>query len=177
MTREEAFRLAENKGFSHWGYFDASGLRIMDEVRDMCASDKCRMYGRNWSCPPACGSLDDVRDKADSYSWGILLQTTGHMEDSFDYEAMRETEERHKRMLSGLCDSISADTEYLALGSGACTLCTECTYPESPCRHPDRMISSMESYGLMVSDVCAIAGLPYRYDELSVTYTGCVLFV
>ena len=26
----------------------------------MCAADKCRSYGRNWCCPPHCGSLEEM---------------------------------------------------------------------------------------------------------------------
>lgn len=180
--------LAEKTGFSHWGIFPASKIRIMEEVRQMCASDKCRMYGRSWSCPPACITLDEAQQKISGFKWGILLQTTGYLEDPFDYETMKETESRHKEMLcayaAGLvgssADSIacSADdkTDHLMLGSGACSLCEECTCPDNPCRMPDKMTSSMEAYGIMVADVCSLAGTAYHYGELSVTYSGCVFF-
>lgn len=138
--------------------------------------DKCHMYGRNWSCPPACGTTREMRETIACYRWGMLLQTTGYTEDSFDFEAMQKTEERHKSLLFKLNDSIVDDEDHLLLGAGACTLCSECSYPEEPCRHPKKMMSSMEAYGLMVSDVCSLAGLPYSYGERSVTYTGCLLF-
>ena len=176
MVKERAFEMAESTGFSHWGCLDASDLLVREEVRGMCAADKCRMYDASWSCPPACGTTDEARRSIASYDWGLLVQTTGHTEDSFDYEAMQETEARHKAMLRDLCDGIGTGEDYLPLGSGACTLCDKCSYPSGPCRQPERMISSMEAYGLMVSDVCALAGVPYAYGENSITFTGCILF-
>ena len=176
MKMEEAMTIAKERGFSHCGLFDAADLKVVDEVRAMCASDKCNMYGRSWSCPPACGTTEEVRKKISGYKRGLLLQTTGYIEDSFDYEAMQATESRHKELLSDLCDSLRDEEDYLPLGSGACTVCEECSYPKEPCRRPDRMISSMEAYGLIVSDVCRLAGLAYGYDEHSITFTGCILF-
>ena len=34
---------------------------------------------------------------------------------------------------------------------------------------------SMEAYGLMVADVCALAGLKYYYGPNSISYTSCIL--
>ncbi len=62
------------------------------------------------------------------------------------------------------------------MGAGACTICETCTWPERPCHFPDKMVSSMEAYGLVVSDVCKPAGIPYYYGPLTLTYSSCVLF-
>ena len=175
-TKEKSMLLAEKTGFSHWGIFPASGIRIIKEVRHMCASDKCHMYGRNWSCPPACITLDEAEKKISGFVWGILMQTTGYLEDVFDYETMQETESRHKKMLRTYAESLDRTEDHLILGSGACSLCEECTCPVNPCRMPDKMTSSMEAYGIMVADVCSLAGMAYHYGDCTVTYSGCVLF-
>ena len=38
----------------------AEQLVFRPEVREMCRADRCRSYGRNWCCPPACPSLEDM---------------------------------------------------------------------------------------------------------------------
>ena len=63
----------------------------------------------------------------------------------------------------------------LCLGAGGCTYCKTCAYPE-PCRFPDKAFSSMEGYGLFVTQVCKDSGLPYYYGEKTITYTACALF-
>ena len=51
------------------------------------------------------------------------------------------------------------------LTAGCCTLeavremCAKCTYPDKPCRYPSKRLSSMEAFGLFVSDICARSGL------------------
>ena len=176
MTREDAARLAEEAGFSHWGVFLADGLRFLPDVRDMCSANRCHMYNKCWSCPPGCGTLEDSREKAAQYSWGILLQTTAELEDDYDAETMMEAEEQQKERLDVFCKELAGKEEMLPMGSGACTICQKCTYPDAPCRFPDRMITSMEAYGLVVSEVCQLADTPYYYGPLTITYSSCVLF-
>ena len=64
----------------------------------------------------------------------------------------------------------------LPLTAGSCTLCARCTYPDRPCRYPTKRLSSMEAYGLLVSDVCTRSGLAYNYGARTMTYTSCVLY-
>ncbi len=63
----------------------------------------------------------------------------------------------------------------MIIGTGACTRCEKCTYPDKPCRFPDKMTSSMEALGMVVSDVCRDNGIPYYYGQGTITYVGCVL--
>lgn len=44
------------------------------------------------------------------------------------------------------------------------------------CRFPDKAFSSMEGYGLFVTQVCRGNELPYHHSDKTITYTACVLF-
>jgi hypothetical protein len=37
------------------------------------------------------------------------------------------------------------------------------------------MLSSMEAYGLLVSEVCRASGLPYYYGPKTLTFSACIL--
>ena len=145
----------------------------------MCKANKCGNYGRLWTCPPACGTLADSRKKAKRFKWGIVLQTTAQMEDEFDGEAIEEAQETQRvRFLQYVCRLRDmGEDDFLPMGSGGCgQQCTACTYPDAPCRFPDRAFTSMEAYGLLVTDVCKSADTPYYYGRNTVTFTSCVLF-
>ena len=176
MKQRDASALAEKSGFMHWGTFPASELRFLQEVRDMCAADKCNAYGRSWSCPPACGTLEEIRGKAAMFTWGILLQTTAELEDDFDFEAMTEAMEQQKIHLDAFVAALDRNEPYLVMAAGTCTRCATCSYPDSPCRFPEKMYVSMEAYGLVVSEVCELARVPYYYGPKTITYSSCVLF-
>ena len=93
---QDPVELALSIGFSHAGIIDPSKLRALPEVRDMCADGRCRRYKRSWSCPPACGTLEEAEARMHRYRCGMLVQTTAELEDDFDVEAMMEAEKRHK---------------------------------------------------------------------------------
>ena len=63
----------------------------------------------------------------------------------------------------------------LVLGDGACDNCRECTYPDAPCRFPERQSSAMEAYGMLVSEVCQQNDILYYYGPGTLTYVGCIL--
>lgn len=177
MTIADILRLGEEVGFSHVYPMEPGTLRFLPEVRQMCAADKCRSYGKNWSCPPHCGSIEDFGQRASQYTTGILLQSTGEMEDDFDFETMMETEALHKQRFYALTDTLrTLCPDFFAMSAGACSLCESCACPEEPCRNPEKLYYSMEACGLMVSDTCRDAGVPYYYGPGTITYTSLILF-
>ncbi len=164
-------------GFSHAAPLDVATLELRSEVRDMCAADKCRMYGRSWTCPPACGSLAENAQVIAGCTGGLLVQTTREIEDDFDYEGMEEAGIQQQRLFRAFHKALKKEIfGVVPLGSGGCRLCETCTYPDAPCRHPEEAVASMEAYGLWVSDVCTRNKLDYYYGPKTITYTGCYLF-
>lgn len=173
-----ARRAVERAGFDCFGVLDASDLVVRDEVRAMCAADRCRSYGSNWACPPACGDLDFFRAAIASYAKGIAFQTVVQLEDEFDGESMMEAEKTHKRRTDVLAAELEREGLFpdacLLLSAGTCTRCRPCAYPD-PCRFPDKRLTSMEAAGLVVTEACEAAGIPYNHGPLTMAYTGCVL--
>ena len=144
--------LARENGFTHWGAANLSAFQPLASVRAMCAADRCGQYGKNWACPPACGSLAQAA------------------------AAMESLARQHKKSFQGFARQARLlHPDCLALTAGACTLCARCTCPTRPCRYPSKRLTSMEAYGLWVSDICQKSGLPYNYGPQTLTYTSCVL--
>jgi predicted metal-binding protein len=163
-------------GFSLASELNVKALNFMPEVRDMCVENRCGKYGKNWMCPPACGTLEESKAKASLYTKGVLVQTVGILEDDFDIEAMQDTGRKHSKNFEKYVDRIKClYPDILPMGAGACGICEECSYPDSSCRFPGRAVSSMEAYGLWVSDVCEKSGAPYYHGKLTISYTSCCL--
>ena len=178
FTDAEAYwcQAAKVMGFTEAAPLDIATLRPREDVRAMCAQDKCGAYGKNWTCPPHCGTLAQCAEKMGSYRHGILLQTVGAMAKAIDTKAYRRTEQLHLEQFHALVKCMAIPfPNALFLGSGGCRLCRECAYPD-PCRFPEEACSSMEGYGLFVTDVCRENGLAYHHGDKTVTYTACILF-
>jgi len=177
IDREKFAEWAERCGFSYSAPLDISTLEFLQDVRDMCNAKQCDRYDTSWSCPPACPSLEEMRDRVKSYGGGLLVQTVGDLEDSYDWEGIMEAGARHKVNFGRMWDELEkAYPSVFAMGAGACMLCGKCTYPDEPCRFPDRMSASMEACGLFVSKVCTDNNLKYNYGPDKMVFTSCFLF-
>ena len=65
----------------------------------------------------------------------------------------------------------------LHLTCGGCRLCPVCAKRTGePCRHPDKALPSMESYGIDVYNTTKDTALRYINGQDTVTYFGVVLF-
>ncbi len=168
---------AKRCGYAVAEDMDPAKLEFLPEVREMCAAGRCQKYDTNWACPPACGTLEEMAEKAKHFSKGILIQTIGDVEDSFDFEAMAEISKQNETNFNRLVDAlIDAGVDCWPMTAGTCTRCKQCTYPDAPCRFPNKLFPSMEACGLVVSKVCSDAGVPYYYGSQKLAYTGCVLY-
>ena len=164
-------------GFEHAAMFDPSQLEFRQDVREMCNANQCQQYGKNWACPPACGSVSDSVEKAKGYRNAVMLQTTAFLEDSFDIETMMQAASDHKERFAKAVDLMrQSHPDCLPMGAGGCNICRKCTYPDAPCRFPERAFTSMEAYGLYVAGECKKAGLEYNYGPGSLTYSSCILY-
>lgn len=167
---------AKALGFDTVVALDPRTLDAREDVRAMCAADKCGAYNKNWMCPPACGTIDACQQKMRQYEKGILIQTVGHMTKAIDSKCYRQTELLHLERFYALTEQIRKEyPDALCLGAGGCRVCRQCAYPE-PCRFPKKATSSMEAYGLFVTQVCRDAAVAYHYGERTITYTACILY-
>ena len=116
--------------------------------------------------------------KATQYTHGVLYQTVGTLEDSFDFEGMMEAGHNHnlcsqklRKKLEGILPN------HLHLTGGGCHLCERCAkLDELPCRHPAEAMTSLEGYGIDVYRTSQATTLKYINGENTVTYFGIVLF-
>ena len=168
--------LAKKSGFTHYAPLDAATLEFLQDVRDMCNPKQCNRYDKSWACPPVCGSLDEMRGRVKGYTGGLLVQTVGDLEDSYDWDGIQETAKRQSASFGRMWDELEKEyASVLAMGTGGCIKCETCTYPDNPCRFPDRMAASMEACGLYVSKVCTDNGLAYNYGPNKMAFTACFL--
>ena len=173
---KELEEMGKKAGFSHVALLKSDSIQLMPEVREMCKNNTCHMYAKRWSCPPGCGDLEVCRKKIEKYREGIIVQTVGKLDDPLDGETMMETEAVHIQNFYEFEKVLRERWPgMLPIGAGCCTKCKTCTYPDAPCRFPEQAFSSMEAYGMLVTQVCQANGLEYYYGPCTIAYTSCYL--
>lgn len=152
--------------------FDAS-------FRALCEQNSCGQYGRNWMCPPDVGPMEELMARARRYDTALVFQTVDALEDSFDVAGMAAARDRMNRLIQAARGPLSRALapDPLFLGAGGCRACRACARPSGrPCRDPARALSSLEAYGVAVSQLAERAGMPYVNGPGTVTYFGAALF-
>jgi len=172
---EEVKAKAIECGFTTVAEMDVDTIELNPAARDACAENKCHSYGKNWSCPPGCGTLDECSEMIHKYKRGLIMQTTEEV-DTMDYEEIMELAADHDKHLKAFHKYAANELDNAMLvGTGGCHTCKECTYPDEPCRFPNKVLHSMEALGMIVSDVCRDNDVKYYYGPGTLTYVACVL--
>lgn len=168
--------IALQSRFTEAGYVDVTDLNYYPEVRTICQQNACRSYGTSWACPPAVGTIDACRERVNRYQKMLVFSRKYRLEDSFDLEGMaasmvdfKETVDLFQQNISGVL------SDYLLLSNEGCGRCTQCTYPDAPCRFPQLLHHSLEGYGFIVSELAQAAGIRYNNGINTVTYFGALL--
>ena len=178
MTAPFAKETAESElkelGITAFGVVSTKDIAFSPEVRQLCEGNVCRNYGKTWACPPAVGTYEDCRRTILGYSHGLVFSAVYALEDSFDFEGMAAGHREFKAVCDRLYERL--EKPFLLLSNEGCKRCGTCTYPDAPCRFPDKLFPSLEGYGILVNRLAQSAGIPYVNGPNTVTYFGMVCF-
>ncbi len=178
MNHQELIDIALDAGAKKAAVITAEDIVLDASFRDICAKNSCAQYGRCWMCPPDIGEIETLMAEVRKYGHGLLYQTIGELEDSFDVEGMDEAAKAHvvvgQRLEAFLMLILG---KHLHLSCGGCRICERCAKLDGlPCRDPERAMPSMEGYGIDVYSTCKPTELKYINGQNTVTYFGIVLF-
>ena len=94
MNKYEMIQLAMDEGFS------AAALIGMDKVvfdpvfRPFCEENLCAQYGANYSCPPDCGTPEEMERRLSIYKDALVFQSKWNIHNKFN--SMRCTSRHHR---------------------------------------------------------------------------------
>lgn len=171
--------LLKDAGFFQYGIVETNKIHFSQEVRDMCKANVCRQYGKTWACPPAIGTVNECKDRIQRYKNMLVFSGKYELEDSFDYEGMMEGLHLFKescRKLDSFLEETGELKDYLVLSNEGCDRCKQCTYPDLPCRFPDKVHGALEGYGIFVNELAKQAGIQYINGKNTVTYFGALVY-
>jgi len=164
-------------GVHEYGIVDPREVEFTPEVRAMCAENKCHQYGKTWACPPAVGTLDECRERAQSYDKMLVFSGKFEIEDSMDFEGIHTAMQDFKDIARRLDDAVRPELKtHLMLSNEGCGTCASCTYPDAPCRFPDKVHGSIEGYGIFVTKLAQQVGIKYNNGENTITFFGALLY-
>ena len=160
MEEKQLLDLALELGFANAALVDTEELVFVPSFRPLCAENTCGKYGANYSCPPDCGTVEEMRGRVLRWRRALVLQTMWDIEDPLDDGQIKPAKGRHNRLTRTLIDRAGAPG--LMIGASGCSLCSPCALVEQePCRFPDLRYSCMSAYCIFVKDLAGRCGMEY----------------
>ena len=157
-------------------FFRTEDLVFTPRVRTVCQLE-CRRYGTSWACPPGVGTVEACKARCLSYPEGLLIVTMTEVEDIADIDETLATRGPHEEITRQVHRMMrDQGAEVYVLSTESCAICQRCTYPEAPCRHPERMYPCVESHGILVTDLGERVGLPFQSGGNIVTWFSLLLY-
>ena len=179
MIQDQLLQAALDCGAAKAALISGEQVVCSERFRDICRGNQCGCYGKCWVCPPDIGEIEALIARVKSFPRGLLYQTIGTLEDSFDIEGMMAAGKCHAQVGCNIQNAVSnfLQKPFLHLGCGGCHLCEVCAKRTGePCRHPESALPAMEGYGIDVYNTTLATSLQYINGTNTVTYFGLVLF-
>ena len=177
MTDMELIRLAEEEGFRA-AVICAKDVPVDGAFRKFCEDNLCGKYNANYSCPPACGTVEEVHERLFAEEKALVLQTIHEIgsyenkaailesKNSLNMAVLRLTEKPRRTGLRGFC-----------LGYGGCPLCSPCKQAEGePCAFPEKRISCMSAYCVDVGKLAQTCGMEFAWVPEKLFLFGMIAF-
>ena len=172
MQYEEMIKVAEEYGFTKAAVIGTDELEFVHEFRMFCEQNACGNYGRNYGCPPYCGTPQEMEDKVMKYNKALVFQSRTPVEDIFDDGETKQIKKVH----TGLTLQVVRELQKKGLDPvGSYVMCGPCNYCDSckmsqgiPCVSEKNQFSCLSAYCI---DACKMA----KTCEMDMQWNGDVV--
>ena len=159
-----------------YAFFSPEEIDFSYRVRWICEKE-CDRFQSTWACPPAVGSVEECRHRCLAYKECFLFSTIAEGSDVINFEEMLSTRREHENITAAIEQFIkSQGTGCMALSTESCDICETCTYPDAPCRFPEKMHPCVESHGIIVSELAEKYNLDFTLSPNQILWFG-ILFI
>lgn len=159
MTEQEMIKTALELGFHRAVIVDTKDLVFEPFFRTFCEDNKCGQYGKNYSCPPDCGTVEEMKNRILAYPKALALESVGPITDPMDSSQIKPLKSWHNKATRTVLDKIGGG---LMCGASGCTLCAPCALTQGePCRFPDKAWSCLSAYCVHVQKLAETCGMDY----------------
>lgn len=177
MTDKELLKLAESEGFTS-SIISPEQVPVNPKFRTYCEENICGRYGANYSCPPDCGSVEDLHKNILSEEKIMVVQTIWAINGYTDKSVLQNARDTHNTMTLRLKSKLE-QLGYFGFCSGynGCPLCSPCKRIENlPCAHPDMRISCMSAYCIDVAELAKRCSLEFAWSDSKLYLFGMIAF-
>lgn len=177
MTEEELLELAGKEGFSA-ALLPTEQIPVDPKFRVYCEENRCGRYNANYSCPPDCGTPEEMHQRILSEPDALIIASQWKIDGYGDKAGIQCAKEHHNAGVRRLLDAMGrAGFQGFAVGYNECQLCSPCKrVNHGPCPFPDKRISCMSAYCVDVTELSKKCGLEFDWADTRLHLFGMIAF-
>ena len=164
MNDLELTRMAEAMGFRA-AVIASEEIPVDGSFRKFCEDNLCGKYNANYSCPPACGTVEEVHGRILDTTKALVLQSVYEIGSYDNKEGIQTSKKDLNLAVLQLTQQLrSQGIDCFCLGYGGCPLCNPCKQVEGePCVFPEKRISCMSAYCIDVGKLAGKCGMEFAW--------------
>ena len=177
MTNAELMKLAEAEGFLA-AVIETKDIPVNAEFRRFCEDNLCGKYNANYSCPPACGTVEEVHGRLLAEDQALVLETICEIGSYENKDAILTSKKQLNGAILRLMEQVrQVGFRGFPLGYGGCPLCDPCKQAEGePCVFPEKRISCMSAYCIDVAKLAKRCDLEFAWIPERLHLFGMIVF-
>lgn len=177
---KQIIKKAEEEGFAEASVIPTSELFFVPEYRVYCEENRCGNYGKNYACPPYCGTVEEMKKRTEGYTWALVLKSDHEVENAMDDKETKPLKKFHNTMTRQLTKRLQEEKlveDGLSIMAGPCNMCAQCKMPEGePCPFETKRFSCLSAYCIDVAHLTKSAGMNLTWDFDKVSFFSLYLF-
>ena len=176
MTDKEILTLSEESGFTKVSLIDTSDIVFNSAFRKACEANYCGNYDTCHSCPPHCGSPEEMEARVMAHKKALVFQLIMDISSGKDYASARKL---HSELAVQLIEKLNANgiCGGLRIGSSGCDVCERCSFSDGkPCIFPEKMFSCLSAYCIDVQKLAEKCGMSFGWEKDEIGFYGMYIF-
>jgi len=171
MTDTELLALAKKEGFTA-AVIDTKDVPVDGKFRKFCEDDLCGQYNKNYSCPPTCGTVEELHARILAGTKALVLKSEWPINGYSDKEGIHTAKCSHNNAMLRLNENLTG----VIAGGSCCSLCNPCRMAQGEdCLHPDLRFSCMSAYCVDVAELAKRCGMDFSWDETRLYVYGMIV--
>ncbi|MDO4305199.1 MAG: DUF2284 domain-containing protein [Eubacteriales bacterium] len=180
MDVNTIYEIAAEEGFADAAVIDTEDLQFVPEFRVLCEENDCGNYGKNYGCPPYCGTPKEMEDKVRKYRRAVVFQSRTPVEDIMDPALTKPIKKVHiqkTRRAMKRMEEAGMTMDGFAIMCGPCNFCATCALQEgNPCPHEDMRFSCLSAYCINATELAGHCNMEMEWGGNMATFFSLYVF-
>lgn len=167
-------------GFVKAAVIDTSALQFNYEFRQFCEANDCGNYGKNYGCPPYCGTPEEMENKIMQYRKALVFQSRNQVKDVMDPAEIKPLKKGHiqgtRRAMKRL-EEAGLKMDGFAIMCGPCNFCPTCAIQDGkPCPHEEVRASCLSAYCINATEMAHHCGMEIDWSGSMASFFSLYVF-